>query len=172
MLGATKTNLNVMSYDAVFRMLAVVEERSLSILHVYVDTLGRAEKYEAMLGAKFPKWKFTVRPKADSLFPVVSAASIVAKVTRDRLLVSWTPSERVEMSRIFGSGYPGDPVTVQWLQDHVHPIFGYPRLVRFSWSSTERVLEKEAVAVRWPSDEPANTMHSLGLASMCSLRLG
>jgi ribonuclease H2 subunit A len=53
--------------------------------------------------------QFTVVPKADALFPCVSAASIVAKVTRDVFMEIWKFDEiegQLGMSSEFGSGYP------------------------------------------------------------------
>ena len=42
--------------------------------------MGDPEKYRIKLTEKFPGIKFVVAKKADSLYPVVSGASIVAKV--------------------------------------------------------------------------------------------
>jgi len=42
--------------------------------------VGDPEKYQIKLTEKFPGIKFVVAKKADSLYPVVSGASIVAKV--------------------------------------------------------------------------------------------
>jgi ribonuclease H2 subunit A len=69
--------------------------------------VGSAEKYQAKLSLLFPDIDITVAKKADSLYPVVSAASICAKVTRDALLHSWKFLENVDVDRNFGSGYPG-----------------------------------------------------------------
>ena len=54
-------------------------------LQVYIDTVGDPGKYEAKLSKKFPSIKFVVAKKADSLYPVVSGASIVAKVPNSPL---------------------------------------------------------------------------------------
>lgn len=55
----------------------------------------------------FPEYKITVAKKADAIYPIVSAASICAKVSRDRALKVWTFQEGVEATPDdFGSGYP------------------------------------------------------------------
>lgn len=50
--------------------------------------------------------------KADSLFPIVSAASICAKVTRDAALKNWKfvekPGEDIDSN--WGSGYPNGKI--------------------------------------------------------------
>ena len=74
---------------------------------MYVDTVGTASKYQDMLSQKFPGVKVTVSAKADAMFPIVSAASICAKVVRDRVLKSWRFNEMPTFpSGDYGSGYP------------------------------------------------------------------
>ena len=47
---------------------------------MYVDTVGDASKYQNKLAEVFDGVIVKVTPKADALFPIVSAASICAKV--------------------------------------------------------------------------------------------
>jgi ribonuclease H2 subunit A len=80
--------------------------------------------------------------KADDKYPVVSAASIVAKVTRDHCISEWKFDEpRESIDHEFGCGYPSDPKTRSWLDAQFDPEFGYPRIVRFSWKTTKDRLE-------------------------------
>lgn len=72
--------------------------------------------------------------KADRDNPVVSAASIVAKVVRDR---------EVELLRKvdgdFGSGYPSDPVTRSFFADWMKKGIPFPAYVRQSWKTWMRI---------------------------------
>jgi ribonuclease HII len=66
--------------------------------------------------------------KADITYPIVSSASIIAKVERDR--------EVRELAKRFGdlgSGYMTDPKTVEFLERWLAEHGSYPDFVRKSW---------------------------------------
>lgn len=69
---------------------------------------GDPERYRARLQRSFPALAFTVCPKADALYPVVSAASIVAKVTRDASLLADQVGRPLSKLGGGGSRSPGD----------------------------------------------------------------
>lgn len=153
MLKRSKVNLNEISHNSAMGLVRKVLDMGVLLAEVYIDTVGDPEKYRTKLTEKFPGVKFVVAKKADSLYPVVSGASIVAKVTRDRALRNWVFDETaLSLHMRTGSGYPGDPDTKQWLEDHKHPVFGFPTLVRFSWGTCKPFF-KDAVDVTWESDE-------------------
>lgn len=153
MLKKNKINLNEMSHDSAMGLVSRVLNMGVLLTEVYVDTVGDPEKYRIKLSERFPAIKFVVAKKADSLFPVVSGASIVAKVTRDRALREWVLDETADnMHRNFGSGYPGDPGTKAWLEHHKHLVFGFPSVVRFSWGTCTSYF-KDIVEVLWESDK-------------------
>jgi len=84
------------------------------------------------------KAKITSRHRADKLYPVVSAASIIAKVERDKEIETLK-----EVYGDFGSGYLADKKTLlflrQWIQTHSE----YPNCVRQSWKTAKRIKNEK-----------------------------
>jgi len=73
---------------------------------------------------------------ADELFPVVSAASILAKVCRDREMRSIEES----IGMTIGSGYPSDPDTIAFLEKWIREKGSLPPHTRASWDTARRLL--------------------------------
>lgn len=74
--------------------------------------------------------------KADEQYPVVSAASIVAKETRDTLM------DRIseELGQPVGSGYASDPTTIAFLENWISEKGDLPPYTRRSWDTSRRLL--------------------------------
>ncbi len=79
------------------------------------------------------------RHHADATEPLVGAASIVAKVRRDRAIREL--SDR--LGEDVGSGYPSDPTTVAFVRRSVRPGTPMPEWLRASWKTTRRVIGGE-----------------------------
>lgn len=156
MYSRTKKSLNEVSKESAVELIKRVIDSGVNVTNVYVDTLGRdPSKYQGVLQAIFPDLKIVVEKKADATYPVVSAASICAKVARDHALKAWKFSESLEDDQLkkIGSGYPADPATKKWLTENIDPVFGFPSIVRFSWSTAEHIVKKECVRVDWLDDD-------------------
>jgi ribonuclease HII len=79
------------------------------------------------------KTRIVAEHKADVNYPVVSAASIIAKVIRDREIEKLKKKFKVD----FGSGYPSDERTQKFLKENYkkYPFF------RKTWASYKNVIE-------------------------------
>ena len=75
---------------------------------------------------------------ADQNYKVVSAASIVAKVTRDRAITALSKKYGE-----IGSGYPSDPVTVAFLSAYYDEHKCPPPIARKSWKTVTVMLGKK-----------------------------
>jgi len=81
----------------------------------------------------------TAEFKADENHPLVSAASIVAKSSRETH-VEELKSEYGDV----GSGYPSDPTTREFLENYVEKEGTLPDCSRCSWSTSTDILEQFA----------------------------
>jgi ribonuclease HII len=74
---------------------------------------------------------------ADRLYPIVSAASIVAKCERDAAVKAIA-----DVHGDFGSGYPADPRTIQFLRDWLFENGEMPTFSRKSWKTWNKMGTK------------------------------
>lgn len=152
MTGRSGRTLNTLSHEAA---VTIIQQATLAgkgkLQAVYVDTVGPPESYQRMLSGRFPHIRVTVRKKADSLFPIVSAASIVAKTTRDSSIEA--------LGICCGSGYPADPDTKRWTTNNLHRFFVIPSkfsFVRHSWMTIDSLASENCVRCTFEKDLEEN----------------
>ncbi len=75
---------------------------------------------------------------ADAKYPIVSAASILAKVRRDAAMRALEK----QIGREIGSGYPSDSRTVHFLENWIKEHGSLPSFVRHSWKTAQTALKK------------------------------
>jgi ribonuclease HII len=98
-----------------------------------VDEVRFGDQIMEHLPTKIP---ITSRHHADATYPVVSAASILAKVHRDSAI-----AELRQEFGDFGSGYPSDPKTEDFLLNWRREHGRYPEFARQSWKTLKRLDE-------------------------------
>lgn len=80
--------------------------------------------------------------KADDIYPVVGAASIIAKTYRDELVKRIEYKLRKKMDVPLGSGYPADPITQHFLKKWVNKYGKLPPHTRHSWNTSKKIMNK------------------------------
>jgi len=159
MLRSDPYNLNTMSHDAAMQMIQTVLDAGVEIDTCFIDTVGSPDSYRLKLEREFEGQdiKFVVEKKADAKYAPCSAASVVAKVTRDSMVESWNWTEdnfQPENGRNYGSGYPSDPLCKVWLENNFSdPLFCFPDFVRFSWNPVKTLIKERGIKVGWEADE-------------------
>ncbi|WP_456420540.1 ribonuclease HII [Thermococcus sp.] len=106
---------------------------------IYADAADvNEERFARELGERLSfKARIVAKHRADAIFPVVSAASIVAKVTRDREI-----EKLKEKYGEIGSGYPSDPRTRAFLESYYREHGEFPPIVRRNWKTLRKIEEK------------------------------
>lgn len=136
-----RENLNRLEERAI---LTLIERFRPDVL--FIDALGHPNAMPGVIarlqgqldvrtgGRVRPRW--TMEPKADRTYPVVGAASIVAKTTRDAGLAAHCNAHGP-----LGSGYPSDPKTRSWLTQHARTGLPWPPFVRTRWQTVQDLAQ-------------------------------
>lgn len=123
------------------KMAEIIDFNSSS--KVYIDSLTHNPPRFKKVIEKFVKNKnaeLIVENYMDESNIAVSAASIVAKVERDKEIEELKQQVGVD----FGVGYPHDPLTIQFIEKIIKETNGkqLPDYIRKSWVTTEMLQEK------------------------------
>ncbi len=89
---------------------------------------------------KKEKIKLKCEHKADKNYIIVSAASILAKVTRDKEIKKIKIKYGIEC----GSGYPSDPLCIKFLKTNKAKELAKVGLIRKSWATWDREIKKRS----------------------------
>jgi ribonuclease HII len=106
----------------------------------YVDAADVLEKRfgQHIMDASAYKTRIVSEHKADRTYPVVSAASIIAKVNRDQAVAAL----RSQFGD-FGTGYLTDQKTSLFLTDWLKQHKEYPDCVRKSWKPAKQAKAEQ-----------------------------
>ena len=130
-----KKNLNQIEVEAFAELLQRLEPLEAVVDACDVD----AERFGRNVAAKL-KAPCVVRAEheADANHPVVAAASVVAKVERDRLM-----KELSDKHGPCGSGYSSDPLTKKFLADWMESHKRLPPFARKHWETAKRYVKTD-----------------------------
>ncbi len=86
------------------------------------------------------EYELVVEHKADAKYPVVSAASIIAKVARDLHVRELSEKYGIKL----GTGYSHDEDAIKAIEEYLEKDGKLPPFVRKSWDTSKRILEKKS----------------------------
>ncbi len=130
---ACAINLNKIEMNSFVEILLLMKQWS----KAYVDACDRnAQRFQLTLQNRV-NTNIVAEHFADQTYPIVSAASIIAKVIRDREIEKYHNEYGVD----FGSGYPHDKKTNQFLKEYISQYGKLPLVARKSWVTSKRVVE-------------------------------
>ncbi len=87
----------------------------------------------------FKDLEIVAEHSADENYPIVSAASIVAKNARE----NHVEELKKKYGRDFRSGYPHDKPTINFLEDYYSKNGEMPEETRMSWSTAKKIVQQK-----------------------------
>jgi ribonuclease HII len=111
----------------------------------FVDSVDVNEKRfskNILSGLNF-KIEIISKHKADDTYPIVSAASIIAKTRRDNEIRLIANELEKKINQPIGSGYPADPITQKFIRSWLNIYDKLPPHTRCSWKTAQNLLKEK-----------------------------
>jgi len=124
-----KNKLNYLEFEDMIKIIEDIKPDKVIIDSPIVNTKKVIEYIKNNLRINI---EIVAENKADKKYPVVSAASIIAKVIRDREIDKI--KEKINID--FGSGYPSDERTVKAIKENYEILRDY---TRESWMTIKKI---------------------------------
>ena len=111
----------------------------------YVDSVDVNEnRFGKNLSEKTSnKVEIISKHKADEIYPVVSAASILAKSKREEEVKKIASTLEKKLNLPLGSGYPADPITQRFFRTWLDRFGKLPPHTRHSWKTSQNILKEK-----------------------------
>ena len=135
-LTEESSNLNWLEADTSARLVSEMKSDKIIVDCPSINLQSYKEYFAKKLKGNATSSELLVEHKADLNHIVVAAASVIAKVLRDRII----EHEKNEINIDFGSGYMSDPKTQHFLENYHDK---YPQLFRKKWKSYIKVEDKK-----------------------------
>ncbi|PLW80165.1 ribonuclease HII [Candidatus Woesearchaeota archaeon] len=134
-LNNPNNNLNLLEAQTSAKLLKQVDFEKAILDCPTADTKKYAETVKRLTEKE---GEYLAEHKADLNHPIVSAASILAKVTRDKEIEKL----QKELGVDFGSGYPSDPKTKEFIEKNFEDP-KYENIFRKTWDTYKKLVEKK-----------------------------
>lgn len=137
-----RENLNKIELRHIALMIKIVcDALSRCPERVYIDAVGDPLRGSRILRKTTGIESIVMETGAEERHVVVAAASIVAKVLRE-----WYIERLRSVLGDFGSGYPSDPRTIEWLRENRDLIETLWRpYIRTKWGTLKRIQRQEGL---------------------------
>jgi len=125
----------------VFMFSKIIEKLKPDVCYVDAADVNEERFGKNIISNLSYKPKMISKHKADEQYPIVGAASILAKVTRDEHVRKIAQELEPRLNLPLGSGYPADPMTKQFLRTWVSRFGTLPPHVRQSWGTCQKLIK-------------------------------
>ena len=120
-------------------MLKLAKDLKITPDEIYIDAADVKEKrFGQVFETEFPNALVVSKHQADKIYPIVSAASVLAKVERDDAVQKIAS----KIGEDIGSGYPADPKTKKFLKKYFTKHKKFPPYVRESWDTVKNIKKE------------------------------